>query len=129
MQLLCTPKLGIPTSCETHSVNPNLFHPCMQGKLPDWVHTLAGVAIPFGAFDAVLQDEVNADVSVDFVKAASFDGSADASLSNLESIKTAIQRLRAPESLRQQLREAFQEEGEQVHTAGTLRVFLLSSYS
>ena len=89
----------------------------MQGRLPEWVHTLAGVAIPFGAFDAVLQDEANADVSVDFVKAAGFDYSADANLSNLESIKTIIHRLRAPESLRQQLRESFQEEGEHIHSA------------
>ncbi len=69
------------------------------------------MAIPFGAFDAVLQDEVNADVSVDFVKAAGFDGTADANLSNLESIKAVIQRLRAPDSLRQQLQAAFLEEG------------------
>ena len=87
----------------------------MQGRLQEWVHTLAGVAIPFGAFDAVLQDEANADVSVDFAKAACFDGSADANLSNLGSIKSIVQRLRAPGSLRQQLREAFQEEGEHIH--------------
>ncbi len=87
----------------------------MQGKLPEWVQTLAGVAIPFGAFDAVLQDEANADVSDDFVKAAGFDGTADANLSNLDSIKTVIQTLRAPESLRQQLEAAFQEEGEHIN--------------
>ena len=59
----------------------------------------------------MLQDEVNADVSVDFVKAAGFDGAADADLSNLESIKAVIQRLRAPDILRQQLQTAFLEEG------------------
>lgn len=80
--------------------------------MPGWVHTPDGVAIPFGAFDAVLQDEVNADVSLDFVKAAGFDGTADANLSDLESIKGIVQRLRAPDSLRQQLREAFLEEGD-----------------
>ncbi len=98
-----------PNSCKTVSVSPNLCHPCMQGKLPEWVQTLAGVAIPFGAFDAVLQDEANADVSDDFVKAAGFDGTADANLSNLDSIKTVIQTLRAPESLRQQLEAAFRK--------------------
>ena len=75
----------------------------LQGKVPEWIHTPKGVAIPFGAFDAVLQDEVNADVSVDFVKAAGFDGTADANMSNLDSIKGVIQRLRAPVSLKQQL--------------------------
>ena len=83
----------------------------LQGKIPDWIHTPDGVAIPFGAFDAVLQDEVNADVSVDFVKAAGSGGTADANLPNLESIQGVILRLRAPDSLRQQLREAFAEEG------------------
>ena len=86
----------------------------MQGKLPDWVHTLAGVAIPFGSFDTVLQDKANTDVSVDFVKAAGVDRTADADLSHLGSMKTIIQRLRAPKSLRQQLRDAFQEEGEHI---------------
>jgi len=83
----------------------------VQGRIPEWVHIPAGVAIPFGAFDAVLQDEVNADISADFVKAAGFDGTADANMSNLQSIKATIQRLRAPDSLKQQLQEAFQEEG------------------
>ena len=83
----------------------------MQGKLPEWIHTPDGVAIPFGALDAVLEDEVNADVSVEFVKAAGLAGNADANLSNLESIKGVIQKLRAPDSLRQQLRRAFMEEG------------------
>jgi hypothetical protein len=69
------------------------------------------VAIPFGAFEAVLQDEVNADVSVEFVKLAGFGGTADANLSNLQSIRGVIERLRAPESVRNQLREAFQKEG------------------
>ena len=84
---------------------------CRQGKIPDWIHRPKGVAIPFGAFDAVLQDEVNADVSVDFVKAAGFGGAADANMSNLESIKGVIQRLRAPADLKQQLQGAFLEEG------------------
>ena len=83
----------------------------MQGKVPEWVHIPAGVAIPFGAFDAVLQDEVNADISADFVKAAGFDGTADANMSNLQSIKAIIQRLRAPDSLKQQLLKALDEEG------------------
>ena len=83
----------------------------LQGKLPEWMHTPVGVALPFGTFDAVLQDEVNADVSADFVTAAGFDGTADANLSNLENIRAIIQRLKAPDSLRQQLRDAFHEEG------------------
>ncbi len=81
-----------------------------RGRIPEWVHIPAGVAIPFGAFDAVLQDEVNADISADFVKAAGFDGAADANMSNLQSIKAIIQRLRAPDSLKQQLLRSLSDE-------------------
>jgi alpha-glucan,water dikinase len=97
---VCCTISGISRSC-----------PCVQGELPEWIRTPAGVAIPFGAFEAVLQDEVNADVSVEFVKLAGFGGTADANLANLQSIRAAIERLREPESLRTQLREAFQAEG------------------
>ena len=69
------------------------------------------MAIPFGAFETVLQDEVNADVSVDFVKAAGFGGAPQEDLSNLEALRAAVQRLRPPEALRSQLSAAFAQEG------------------
>ena len=78
------------------------------------------MAIPLGAFEAVLQDEVNADVSVEFVKLAGFGETADANLANLQSIRAVIERLRAPESLRTQLRKAFQAEG--MHGLQVMRV-------
>jgi alpha-glucan,water dikinase len=83
----------------------------LQGKLPAWVKVPASVALPFGCFEAVLQDEINADISVDFVKLAGFGGMAEEDLSNLASLKEAVQRLRAPGLLKQQLGNAFAEEG------------------
>lgn len=80
-----------------------------------WVKLPSSVAIPFGSFEAVLQDEINADVSVEFVKLAGFGGAAEEDLSNLASLQAAVQRLRAPEQLKLQLRDAFGEEGAVLH--------------
>ncbi len=82
-----------------------------QGQLPGWVKLPASVAIPFGAFEAALQDETNADVSVDFVKLAGFGGAPQEDLSNLEAVRNAVRRLRPPQGLREQLQRAFSEEG------------------
>ena len=82
-----------------------------QGQLPDWVKLPASVAIPFGAFEAALQDEMNADVSVDFVKLAGFGGAAQEDLSNLEALRNAVRRLRPPQGFKEKLQGAFAEEG------------------
>lgn len=82
-----------------------------KGQLPAWVKLPASVAIPFGAFEAALQDEMNADVSVDFVKLAGFGGAAQKDLSNLDAVRDAVRRLRPPQGFKEQLRAAFAEEG------------------
>ncbi len=87
------------------------MHCAAQGALPGWVRLPASVALPFGTFEAVLQDEVNADVSVDFVKLAGFGGAPQGNLSNLGALREAVLRLRAPDALRQQLQAALQQEG------------------
>lgn len=91
-----------------------------QGRLPPWVGLPPSVALPFGAFEAVLADEANADVSVDFVRAAGFGGAPQQDLSNLEAARAAVLRMRAPEALRAQLAAAFAQEGEWafVHCSG-----------
>ena len=91
-----------------------------QGKLPAWVRVPASVAIPFGAFEAVLQDEANADVSVDFVKLAGFGGAAQEDLSNLDAVQEAVARLRPPDALRQQLQSALAEEGKTHQSDGAI---------
>lgn len=83
----------------------------VQGQLPAWVKLPASVAIPFGAFEAALQDEMNADVSVDFVKLAGFGGAAQEDLSNLDAVRDAVRRLRPPQGFKEQLQAAFAEEG------------------
>lgn len=82
-----------------------------QGQLPGWVKLPASVAIPFGAFEAALQDETNADVSVDFVKLAGFGGAPQEDMSNLDAVRNAVRRLRAPQGFREALQDAFTEEG------------------
>ncbi|CAL8469831.1 g9373 [Coccomyxa elongata] len=83
----------------------------LRGQLPGWVKLPASVAIPFGAFEAALQDETNADVSVDFVKLAGFGGAPQEDLSNLDAVRNAVRRLRAPQGFREKLQHAFTEEG------------------
>ncbi|BDA43844.1 Alpha-glucan water dikinase, chloroplastic at C-terminar half [Coccomyxa sp. Obi] len=83
----------------------------LRGQLPGWVKLPASVAIPFGAFEAALQDETNADVSVDFVKLAGFGGAPQEDLSNLDAVRNAVRRLRPPHGFREKLQAAFTEEG------------------
>lgn len=90
-----------------------------QGQLPGWVKLPASVAIPFGAFEAALQDETNADVSVDFVKLAGFGGAPQEDLSNLEAVRNAVRRLRPPEGFREKLQRAFSEEGVRIQASAS----------
>lgn len=80
----------------------------------------ASVAVPFGAFEAALQDEANADVSVDFVKLAGFGGTPQADLSNLKAVRDAVMRLRTPPGFKQRLQEAFSQEGTRPSLSRTL---------
>ena len=76
----------------------------LQGKVPDEVRLPASVAVPFGSFEAVLQDAANASISKELE-------SAEEGPRSLQPIRAAVQTLQAPSELRAQLAAAFQGEG------------------
>lgn len=49
----------------THSITEVIL---LQGSLPDWVMIPKSVALPFGTFEAVLNDPVNADIQKEVEK-------------------------------------------------------------
>ncbi len=73
----------------------------------------ASVALPFGAFEAVLEHESNADARVEFERAAGLDASAVAAAdpAALAAARAAVRRLRAPPALRGELLAALAAEG------------------
>ena len=73
--------------------------------MPDEVRLPASVALPFGCFEAVLQDAANASISKQLE-------SAEEGPRDLQPIRAAVQTLQAPSELRAQLAAAFQGEGD-----------------
>ena len=73
---------------------------------------LPSAALPFGAFEAALAHECNADVSADFVRAAGFGaGAAELDPDALAAVRAAVLRLRAPPTLQRELLSALAAEG------------------
>lgn len=84
--------------------------PVVQGCLPSWVNLPSSAALPFGAFEAVLQHEQNAAVAQllhDLCK----DVSPSEQL--LLEARQAVQSLESPPEVQEQLRESLQTSGKQ----------------
>ena len=84
----------------------------MQGRLPPWIRLPPSAALPFGAFEAALAHEGNADVSADFVRAAGFGaGAGELDAETRRDVRAAVLRLRPPPVLRSELLSALAAEG------------------
>ncbi|KAK9830544.1 hypothetical protein WJX72_012386 [[Myrmecia] bisecta] len=80
----------------------------LQGKLPAWIHLPPSVAIPFGTFEAVLEDGANTAVAEQLRRLTSSDaGSVD----QLSACRAAVRKLHAPQALQAGLEAAFAEQG------------------
>ena len=80
--------------------------------MPPWVRLPPSAALPFGAFEAALAHEGNADVSADFVRAAGFGaGAGELGADARRSVRAAVLRLRPPPALRSELLSALAAEG------------------
>lgn len=80
----------------------------LQGRLPPWVKLPCSAALPFGAFEAVLQQPENA------AAAAAVQQLGDEQqplLQQLDQVRTALQDLQANAQLQDELTAAFQQSG------------------
>jgi len=78
-------------------------------KLPDWIHTPRSVALPFGVFDAVLEDKINSSLVVRYRQLV---GEIKKSpMAKLAEIRQSILELKLPEKLRADLEHLMQAEG------------------
>ena len=88
----------------------------LQNKLPDWVHLPASAAIPFGSFEAVLQDSRNAAVAAEIQQLQEkLQPDGEAHTETLAAVRRAVLHLEAPPQLLPQLQKAFQIAGKEKH--------------
>jgi len=81
----------------------------LRGKLPDWIHLPASVALPFGVLERVLADEANRDLqkqAESLITAAEADPAVV-----LPRLRDLLLGIAPPAALRQALDEAWQREG------------------
>lgn len=112
---MCLPssKCAGRIACQfAHNVILVLFE---QGRLPPWIRLPPSAALPFGASEAALAHEGNADVSADFVRAAGFGaGAGELGADERGAVRAAVLRLRAPPALRSELLSALAAEGDEL---------------
>ncbi|KAL3148765.1 COP9 signalosome complex subunit 8 [Trebouxia sp. C0009 RCD-2024] len=80
----------------------------LRGQLPVWVNLPCSAALPFGAFEAVLQQPQNADPAAAVQK---LDGQQRPSPDQLQAVKAALQALQPDAQLQDQVKAAFQQSG------------------
>ncbi|MEC4684829.1 MAG: PEP/pyruvate-binding domain-containing protein [Nitrospirota bacterium] len=81
----------------------------LQGKLPDWVHLPASVALPFGVFEKVLALDRNSEIAQHYRELVSgLDGNPE---EILEDIRKTLLGLEAPEELPSVLRGVMEDAG------------------
>lgn len=74
----------------------------LRGKLPSWIKIPMSVAIPFGAFEAILSQEINKDINNKISFLQKFVNGGD--IPKLQAIQEAILQMTAPMSLINELR-------------------------
>lgn len=93
--------------------------PCMassdaglQDRLLAWIHLPASAALPFGTFEAVLEDSRNAEVAAEVHHLQQqLQGNDELLSQRLRAMRVAVQRLEAPAELLPQLCQALQIAG------------------
>jgi alpha-glucan,water dikinase len=87
------------------SNNPN----GLRGKLPEWIHLPTSLALPFGTFERVLEDDINRDVRRQYdVHVAEAERIGPNSLAGLRDL---LQQLKPPGALESALLDAWQQAG------------------
>ena len=81
----------------------------LQGQLPPWVKLPCSAALPFGAFEAVLQQPENAASAAAVHK---LHGVQQPSSDQLEQLRVAVQDLQASAHLQDEVKAAFQQSGD-----------------
>jgi alpha-glucan,water dikinase len=81
----------------------------LRGRLPEWIHLLTSVALPFGAFETALEDDANRELRG---KAQALIAAAEQNpLEALPRLRALLRELAVPASLRESLREGWQRVG------------------
>lgn len=80
----------------------------IQGQLPVWVNLPCSAALPFGAFEAVLQQPQNAAIAAAVQK---LDAEQPPSPDQLQAVRAALQALQPDAQLQNQVKAAFQQSG------------------
>lgn len=80
----------------------------IQGRLPTWVKLPCSAALPFGAFEAVLQQPENAATAAAVQKLVDVQ---QPSPDQLEQLRSAVQDLHANAHLQDEVKAAFQQSG------------------
>ena len=81
----------------------------LNARLPDWLHTPRSVALPFGVFDAVLADKMNAAVAKEY-RALLGEASANPE-AKLAAIRTSLLELEIPSELQTALQSSMKKSG------------------
>lgn len=85
----------------------------LQGKVPDWINLPLSIALPYGVFEKVLDDERNAEVSGHYRELSSRingeEEKADRTL--LDELQQTVLALTAPDELVSSLRRTMEEAG------------------
>jgi alpha-glucan,water dikinase len=81
----------------------------LRGRLPDWIHLPASVALPFGAFERALQEEGNREMRREYeaLVAAAEQDPAEV----LARVRELVRGMAPPRELRESLLEAWQRVG------------------
>ncbi|KAL3137438.1 COP9 signalosome complex subunit 8 [Trebouxia sp. C0010 RCD-2024] len=80
----------------------------LRGQLPVWVNLPCSAALPFGAFEAVLQQPQNAAIAAAVQK---LDAEQPPSPDQLQAVRAALQALQPDAQLQNQVKAAFQQSG------------------
>ena len=80
----------------------------IQGQLPPWVNLPCSAALPFGAFEVVLQQPQNASAAA---AVQELDAEQHPSPDQLQAVRAALQDLQPNAQLQDEVKAAFQQSG------------------
>ncbi|KAH9794987.1 alpha-glucan water dikinase 2 [Citrus sinensis] len=81
----------------------------LRGRVPSWIKIPTSVAIPFGAFETVLSENINKDIANKISRLYKFINGGD--LSKLQEIQEAVLQMSAPLSLIYELKNKMRSSG------------------
>lgn len=87
-----------------------------QGLVPPWITVPPSVVIPFGTFDAILENDINTGVMSSLARLVGFTDPDPLDTVLLADIRATVLGLRAPEEFVETLQQAFKTEGLHCHS-------------